>query len=61
MTRFVVIDGGLIEDRYQAKEGRGIYCCGATMCRDRLARNRKLLNTGVKGQGLAMARGEGSV
>jgi predicted RNA-binding protein YlxR (DUF448 family) len=61
LARFVVVDGRLVEDRQQGMDGRGVYCCGETTCRDRLARNRKLLRTGVNGQGLASARREGSV
>ena len=61
LTRFVVVAGRLVEDRLLRMDGRGVYCCGEKTCRDRLARNRKLLGKEANGQGLASARREGSV
>ncbi|WP_373693287.1 DUF448 domain-containing protein [Desulfobulbus sp.] len=40
LLRFVVVDGRLVAE---GRSGKGIYCCNQSLCRDRLAKSKKVL------------------
>jgi predicted RNA-binding protein YlxR (DUF448 family) len=40
LLRFVVVDGRLVAE---GRSGKGIYCCNRSLCRDRLAKSKKVL------------------
>jgi uncharacterized protein len=43
LIRFVVVGGRLIEDRSGRMPGRGMYSCNENICRERLAKSKKVL------------------
>lgn len=43
LRRFVVIEGRLVDDLLGVLPGKGIYCCSEGICRDRLAKSKKVL------------------
>lgn len=44
LLRFALVAGrGLVEDRPARLPGKGIYCCDAKTCRQRLARSKKVV------------------
>ena len=42
LLRYTVIEGRLVEQQ-SSLSGRGIYCCNESICRERLAKNKKIL------------------
>jgi uncharacterized protein len=42
LLRFIVTEGILIEDQRGDRPGRGIYCCKQIICRERLAKSKKI-------------------
>ena len=42
LLRFVVVEGSLVEDQRGGAPGRGIYCCNQIICRERLAKSKKI-------------------
>ncbi|ADW19047.1 ribosomal protein L7Ae family protein [Desulfobulbus propionicus DSM 2032] len=43
LLRFVVIGGRLVEDQQGGMPGKGVYCCDQDVCRERLAKSKKVL------------------
>lgn len=51
LVRFVRVNGEIIEDVTRILDGRGVYCCANDECRQRLKKNRKVLNRALRLQG----------
>nr|WP_320011354.1 hypothetical protein [uncultured Desulfobulbus sp.] len=46
-SRFVAVEGRLVEDGHKKMSGKGIYCCDQENCRNRMAKkSKKVLRLG---------------